>query len=83
MVKVCDVEDEAILSSIRNEAAILPKLQCALINRFENYYEYLERKKVYLVLERAGEQTLTDYMKLELKEQHGLPPKKLSPPLIK
>ena len=54
-MKVCDVNDEAVLHSIRNEAQILPKLNCALINKFEAYYEDLERNKVYLVLEDAGE----------------------------
>ena len=82
-MKVCDVEDEAVLRSIRNEAAILPKLACALINKFESCYEDLNRNKVYLVLERAGEKNLTEYMELELNKQLGLPPKRLSPPLVK
>jgi len=83
VVKVCDVEDESVLSSIRNEAKILPKLKCALINKFEACYEDLERNKVYLVLERAGTQTLTDYMKLEENEQLGLPPITLNPNEVK
>ena len=41
VVKVCDVRDENVLKSIRNEAKILPKLNCSLINKFEAYYEDL------------------------------------------
>lgn len=83
VVKVCDVEDEAMLKSIRNEAQILPKLQCALINKFEACYEDLERNKVYLVLECAGTQTLTDFMQIEENEQLGLPPITLNPNEVK
>ena len=59
MVKVCETSDPGVLNSIRNEARILPKLQCSLINKFEAYYEDLERNKAYLVLEHAGKVTLT------------------------
>ena len=83
VVKVADVEDEAVLNSIRNEAQILPKLNCALINKFEAYYEDLERNKVYLILENAGEQTLTSYMELEQNQLLDLPPKTLSATEVK
>ena len=83
MVKVCDVEDEMVLKSIRNEATILPNLSCSLINKFEACYEDLTRNKVYLVLERAGSQTLTDFMEIEENEQLGLPPKRLSSNIVK
>ena len=62
VVKVCETTDPAVLNSIRNEAKILPRLNCALINKFEAYYEDPERNKAYLVLEHAGNKTLTEYM---------------------
>ena len=83
MVKVCNVKDENVLKSIRNEAKILPNLNCTLINKFEACYEDLKRDKVYLVLERAGTQTLNDFMEIEENEQLGLPPKRLSANIVK
>ena len=62
VVKVCDVSDPVVLNSIRNEAQILPKLSCPLINKFEGYYEDPERNKAYLVLEKAGDKTLREFI---------------------
>ena len=70
VVKVCNTSDPLVLHSIRNEAAILPKLDCPLINRFEAYYEDPERNKAYLVVEKAGDKTLTEFMN-ELKGKIG------------
>ena len=61
-MKVVETSDPGVLNSIRNESTILPKLQSSLINKFEAYYEDLERNKAYLVLEHAGEKTLTEFM---------------------
>ena len=62
VVKVCETSDLAVLNCIRNEVQILTKLTCPLVNRFEAYYEDLERFKAYLVLEHAGEKTLKKFV---------------------
>ena len=62
MVKVVETSDQGVLKSIQNEAKILPKLNCSLINKFGAYFEDPERNKAYLVIEDAGDKTLTEFL---------------------
>lgn len=55
VVKVCDTSDVNKAQAARNEANILKKINCELINTLVAFYEDPEVNKSYLVLECAGE----------------------------
>lgn len=66
---MCDTRGEdTLLQVARNEAALLQKLDCNLINKSIAFYEDLLINKTYLVLEHAGNKSLTDFV----REQTGL-----------
>mmetsp|Transcript_16621 Transcript_16621/g.22458 ORF Transcript_16621/g.22458 Transcript_16621/m.22458 type:complete len:112 (+) Transcript_16621:1307-1642(+) len=72
VVKVCDTsDDENKTKAAVNEANILKKINCDLINQFVAFYEDPEVAKSYIVLEYAGEQSLKEFM-AERKEESDL-----------
>lgn len=63
VVKVCTIEDEMKKTACLNEAKILKKLDCELINKLHDYYEDPDPiNKAYLVLEYAGNQSLVEWI---------------------
>ena len=68
VVKVCDTSDINKDQAAKNEAKILQKLQCELINQFVAFYEDPEVNKSYLVLDFAGYQSLTQFISEKNKE---------------
>lgn len=62
VVKVCDTSDYNKAQAAINEAKILKNIDCDLINQFVAFYEDPEVNKSYLVLEFAGESSLTEFM---------------------
>lgn len=62
VVKVCDTSDVNKAQAAKNEAEILMKINCSLINQLVAFYEDPEVNKSYLVLEFAGEQSLTQFI---------------------
>lgn len=55
VVKVCDTSDENKAQAARNEAKILKKINCHLINQLHAFYEDPGVNRSYLVLECAGD----------------------------
>ena len=69
VVKVCDTSDVNKAAAAQNEANILEKLKCDLINNLVRFYEDPQVEKSYLVLEFAGENSLTEYISNCKKER--------------
>jgi len=59
VVKVCDTTDAGIGISAQNEANLLRQINCSLVNKIIAFYEDPLINKAYLVLENAGEKTLS------------------------
>lgn len=70
VVKVCDTSDELKLEAAKREWAILRKLECNLINQAIGFYEDPQISKAYLVLEWAGDRSLTTFVE-DLKRSRG------------
>ena len=68
VVKVCDTSDINKEQAAKNEATILQKIECELINQFVAFYEDPEVNKSYLVLEFSGYQSLTQFISEKTKE---------------
>ena len=68
VVKVCDTSDFNKAQAAVNEANILKKINCDLINQFVAFYEDPEVNQSYIVLELAGEQSLKEFM-VEKKQE--------------
>jgi serine/threonine protein kinase len=47
-----------VLASARNEAEILRKLNHPLVVKFQDYFEDTANRKAYIVMEKAGSQSL-------------------------
>ena len=63
VVKVCYTKDEpSILQAAQNEAQILQCIDNPHINKFVAFYEDPMVNKTYLVLERAGDKSIMDYV---------------------
>ena len=63
VVKVCDTSDACIERSAQNETKILQEINCTLVNKIIAFNEDPLVNRSYLVLENAGEKTLTQFMK--------------------
>ena len=63
VVKVCDTSDACLERSAQNEAQILQEINSTLVNKIITFYEDPLVNRSYLVLENAGEKTLTQFMK--------------------
>ena len=56
------MSDAVLEKSAQNEIDILKAIDCELVNKAVAFYEDLLVNKAYLVLEKAGDKTLTEYM---------------------
>ena len=71
VVKVCYTKDEpSILQAAQNEAQILQCIDNPHINKFVAFYEDPMVNKTYLVLERAGDKSIMDFVN-ERKQGEG------------
>jgi len=71
VVKVCDTSDVNKAQAARNEAIILKKIECDLINQLVAFYEDPQVNKSYLVLEFAGYFSLTQFISDRKKELYA------------
>ena len=55
VVKICEASDIGVLNPIRNEAKILPKVNCSIVNKLKP----TTKIQTQLILEHAGKTTLT------------------------
>jgi serine/threonine protein kinase len=62
VVKVFSTSDESVLASARNEAEILKKLNHPLVVKFQDYFEDTANRKAYIVMEKAGSQSLQEFI---------------------
>lgn len=68
VVKVCDTSDVNKAQAALNESNILKKIECDLINQLVAFYEDPQVNKSYLVLEYAGQASLTEYISEKKQE---------------
>jgi len=71
VVKVCDTSDVGLDISAQNEAKLLQEINCTLVNRIIAFHEDPLINKSYLVLEKAGEKTLNQFLR-EIKGTSGI-----------
>jgi hypothetical protein len=69
VVKVCDTSDVNKAQAAKNEAIILKRIECDLINTLVAFYEDPQVNKTYLVLEFAGNFCLTQFISDRKKER--------------